>query len=160
VYVTRIEDKYGNVISTFQARELEAISNETAYLMLTLLKDVVDRGTAYRLRWKYEFTGEIAGKTGTTQNQSDGWFMGITPQLSAGVWVGGEDRSVHFDRLGMGAGGNMALPIWAKFFEKVYADSTLGITQEAFFEQPDGFHVNLDCVDVSDNPSSEDFSDF
>lgn len=160
VYVTRIEDKYGNVISTFQAREIEAISEETAYLMLTLLKDVVDRGTAYRLRWKYEFTGEIAGKTGTTQNQSDGWFMGITPQLSAGVWVGGEDRSVHFDRLGMGAGGNMALPIWAKFFEKVYADSTLGITQEAFFTQPEGFHVDLDCVDVSDSPSSKDFSDF
>ncbi len=160
VYVTRIEDKYGNVISTFQAREMEAISEQTAYLMLTLLEDVVDRGTAYRLRWRYEFTGEIAGKTGTTQNQSDGWFMGITPQLSAGVWVGGEDRSVHFDRLGMGAGGNMALPIWANFFEKVYADSTLGITQEAFFEQPEDFHVDLDCVDVSDSPSSEDFSDF
>jgi len=160
VYVTRIEDKYGNVVSTFQARESEAISEETAFLMLTLLKDVVDRGTAYRLRWRYEFSGEIAGKTGTTQNQSDGWFMGITPQLSAGVWVGGEDRSVHFDQLGMGAGGNMALPIWANFFEKVYADSTLGITQEAYFEQPEGFHLDLDCVDVSDRPSSTDFSDF
>lgn len=160
VYVTRIEDKYGNVISTFQAREMEAISEETAYLMLTLLMDVVNHGTAYRLRWKYEFSGEIAGKTGTTQNQSDGWFMGITPKLSAGVWVGGEDRSVHFDALGMGAGGNMALPIWANFFEKVYADSTLGITQEDYFELPDGFHVDLDCVDVSDTPSSKDFSDF
>ncbi|MDF1571709.1 MAG: transglycosylase domain-containing protein [Bacteroidales bacterium] len=160
VYVTRIEDKYGNVVSTFQARESEAISEETACLMLSLLKDVVDRGTAYRLRWRYEFSGEIAGKTGTTQNQSDGWFMGITPRLSAGVWVGGEDRSVHFDGLGMGAGGNMALPIWAKFFEKVYADSTLGITQEAYFEQPEDFHVDLDCVDVSDQPSSTDFGDF
>jgi penicillin-binding protein 1A len=160
VYATRIEDKYENVISTFQARELEAISEETAFLMLTLLRDVVDRGTAYRLRWKYEFSGAIAGKTGTSQNQSDGWFMGITPQLSAGVWVGGEDRSIHFDRLGMGAGGNMALPIWANFFEKVYADTTLGITQEAYFTQPEGFRVDLDCVDVSDRPSSEDFSEF
>lgn len=160
VYVTRIEDKYGNVISTFQAREIEAISEETAYLMLTLLKDVVDRGTAGRLRWFYEFTGEMAGKTGTTQNQSDGWYMGITPQLSAGVWVGGEDRSIHFDELGMGAGGNMALPIWAKFFEKVYADSTLGVTQEEYFPKPEGFHVDLDCQDVSERPSATEFSDF
>jgi penicillin-binding protein 1A len=160
VYVTRIDDKYGNIISTFQSREIEAISEETAYLMLTLLKAVVDKGTAGRLRWYYQFTGEMAGKTGTTQNQSDGWYMGITPKLSAGVWVGGEDRSVHFDMLGMGAGGSMALPIWAKFFEKVYADSTLGITQEEFFEKPVGFHVDLDCEDVTDKPSSTDFSDF
>ena len=160
VYVTRIEDKYGNIISTFQAQENEAISEETAYLMITLLKDVVDRGTAGRLRWFYEFSGEIAAKTGTTQNQSDGWFMGITPQLSAGVWVGGEDRSVHFDELGMGAGSNMALPIWANFFEKVYADSTLGITQEELFQKPPGFYVDLDCPDVSERPSSTDYSDF
>ena len=160
VYVTRIEDKYGNIISTFQARELEAISEETAYLMVALLKGVVDRGTAGRLRWYYNFSGEMAGKTGTTQNQSDGWYMGITPQLSAGVWVGGEDRSIHFDRLGMGAGGSMALPIWAKFFEKVYADSTLGITQEEMFTKPPGFHVDLDCDDVTEKPSSTDFSDF
>jgi penicillin-binding protein 1A len=160
VYVTRIEDKYGNIISTFQAQENEAISEETAYLMITLLKDVVDRGTANRLRWLYQFNGEIAAKTGTTQNQSDGWFMGVTPQLSAGVWVGGEDRSVRFDELGMGAGGNMALPIWAKFFEKVYADSTLGITQDAMFEKPEGFYVDLNCPDVSDMPSSTDYIDF
>jgi penicillin-binding protein 1A len=160
VYVTRIEDKYGNIISTFQAQENEAISEEAAYLMITLLKDVVDRGTAIRLRWLYQFNGEIAAKTGTTQNQSDGWFMGVTPQLSAGVWVGGEDRSVRFDELGMGAGGNMALPIWAKFFEKVYADSTLGITQDAMFEKPEGFYVDLNCPDVSDRPSSTDYVDF
>ncbi|MEX0987685.1 MAG: transglycosylase domain-containing protein [Bacteroidales bacterium] len=159
-YVTRIEDKYGNVISTFMPQEIEAISEETAYLMLTLLKAVVDRGTAGRLRYFYEFTGEIAGKTGTTQNQSDGWFMGITPQLAAGVWVGGEDRSIHFDDLGMGAGGNMALPIWGKFFEKVYADSTLGITQEEIFQKPVGFRMDLDCQDVSDKPFSTDFNDF
>lgn len=160
VYVTRIEDKYGNVISSFQAREIEAISEETAYLMVTLLKDVVDRGTAGRLRYFYQFNGEMAGKTGTTQNQSDGWYMGITPRLSAGVWVGGEDRSIHFDMLGMGAGGSMALPIWAKFFQKVYADTTLRITEEDFFTKPEGFHVDLSCQDVTDSPSTTDFSDF
>ena len=100
----------------------------------------------------------MAGKTGTTQNQSDGWFMGITPQLSAGVWVGCEDRSAHFDMLGMGAGGSMSMPIWAKFFEKVYADSTLGITQEEFFVKPEGFFVDMDCVDVSDTPGGNSSS--
>nr|MDA3822288.1 transglycosylase domain-containing protein [Bacteroidales bacterium] len=160
VYVTKIEDKYGNVISTFQAREVEAISEDYAYLMLTLLKGVVDNGTAGRLRWYYQFTGEMAGKTGTTQNQSDGWYMGITPQLSAAVWVGAEDRSAHFDMLGMGAGGSMAMPIWAKFFEKVYADSTLGVTQEELFQKPVGFHVDLDCPDTSPVPSGSDYGDF
>ncbi len=160
VYVTRIDDKYGNTISTFQAQENEAISEEAAYLMITLLKEVVNRGTAGRLRYLYQFSGEIAAKTGTTQNQSDGWFMGITPQLSAGVWVGGEDRSVHFDELGMGAGGNMALPIWAKFFEKAYADSTLGIVQDTLFEKPVDFYVDLDCPDISETASSADYSDF
>ncbi len=159
-YVTRIEDRYGNVISTFHARELEAISEETAYLMLTLLRGVVDKGTAGRLRWFYEFSGEMAGKTGTTQNQSDGWYMGLTPHLSAAVWVGGEDRSVHFDELGMGAGGNMALPIWAKFFKKVYADSTLGVTQEDYFQKPVGFQEIPDCPDVSEKPTGNDFGDF
>lgn len=159
-YVLRIEDRYGNVVSTFHARELEAISEETAYLMITLLRGVVDRGTAGRLRWFYQFEGEMAGKTGTTQNQSDGWYMGLTPKLSASVWVGAEDRSVHFDNLGMGAGGSMALPIWAKFFEKVYADSTLGISQEDYFKKPVGFQVNLDCPDVTDKPAGSDFDDF
>jgi len=158
VYVTRIEDKYGNVISTFHAREVEAISAETAYLMVTLLEGVVNHGTARKLRWLYNFSGEMAGKTGTTQNQSDGWFMGITPQLSAGVWVGCEDRAAHFDQLGMGAGGVMALPIWAEFFEKVYADTTLGITQEEIFRKPPGFRVDLDCVDITDKPNETDYS--
>ncbi len=163
-YVTRIEDRYGNVISTFHARELEAISDETAYLMITLLKGVVDRGTGSRLRYAkpygFELTGELAGKTGTTQNQSDGWFMGLAPNLSAAVWVGAEDRSVHFDNLRMGAGGSMALPIWAKFFEKVYADSTLGVTEEDYFEKPVGFQEIPDCPDVSEKPSGNDFGDF
>ncbi|MFO7935462.1 MAG: transglycosylase domain-containing protein [Bacteroidales bacterium] len=163
-YVTRIEDRYGNVISTFHPREIEAISEETAYLMLTLLRNVVDMtgryqgefysGTANRLRYFYEFEGELAGKTGTTQNQSDGWFMGLAPKLTAGAWVGGEDRSIHFDMLGMGAGGNMALPIYAEFMKRVYADSTLNITQEDEFPKPLDFFVDLDCPDITESGTS------
>jgi penicillin-binding protein 1A len=169
-YVTRIEDRYGNVISTFHAKENEAISEETAYLMLTLLRNVVDMigryqgevysGTAYGLRSIYRFTGELAGKTGTTQNQSDGWFMGLAPKLSAGAWVGAEDRAAHFDMLGMGAGGRMALPIYGEFMKRVYADSTLGISQEDEFIKPLDFYVDLDCPNIMEPNSPSEFDDF
>lgn len=145
LFVTRIEDKYGNILATFQPETKEAISEETAYLMLNLMQGVTEFGTAVRLRSKYEMTGEIAGKTGTTNNHSDGWFIGITPNLVSGAWVGGEDRSIHFDRLGMGSGTNMALPIWAEYMTRVYEDSTLFITEEDVFVAPDGFDLNLDC---------------
>ncbi len=158
VYVTRIEDRYGNVISSFHPIESEAISQETAYLMLSLLRNVVDMtgrykgefysGTANRLRWKYEFTGELAGKTGTTQNQSDGWFIGLAPKLTAAAWVGGEDRSIHFDNLTMGSGTNMALPIYGEFLQRVYADTTLGISMEDDFVRPLDFFVDMDCPDI------------
>ena len=169
-YVTRIEDRYGNVISTFHPAETEAISAETAYLMLSLLRNVVDMtgryrdvfysGTANRLRWRYEFEGELAGKTGTTQNQSDGWYIGLAPNLTAAAWVGGEDRSIHFDDLGMGAGGNTALPIYAEFLKRVYADSTLNITQEDDFEKPLDFFLDLDCQDIGEASGNSDFGDF
>ncbi len=169
-YVTRIEDRYGNVISTFHPNENEAISEETAFLMLTLLRNVIDMrgsyhginyfGTGVRLRFRYQFTGELAGKTGTTQNQSDGWFMGMAPKLTAAAWVGGEDRSIHFDMLGMGAGGNMSLPIYAEFLQRVYADSTLGITQEDEFVKPFDFYVDLDCPDIMEADSNSNFEDF
>jgi penicillin-binding protein 1A len=170
MYVTRIEDRYGNIIASFVPSEAEAISMQTAYLMLTLLKNVVDMtgrykgvfyaGTANRLRWRYQFTGELAGKTGTTQNQSDGWFIGLAPRLSAAAWVGGEDRSIHFDELGMGAGGNMSLPIYAEFMKRVYADSTLNITQEDEFERPLDFFIDLNCPDIAESSSNSDFKDF
>jgi penicillin-binding protein 1A len=102
IFVTRIEDKYGNVLANFQPETKEAIDEKTAYLMLSLLKGVVDFGTASRLRYRYNFTAEMAGKTGTTNNHSDGWFIGMTPQLVSGIWVGGENRSIHFDNIGMG----------------------------------------------------------
>lgn len=148
LYVTRIEDKYGNVLDTFQEEKKEAVSAKTSFLMLSLLRNVVDftGGTASRLRWKYQFKGEIAGKTGTTNNNSDGWFIGMTPNLISGIWVGAEDRSVHFDYTSQGGGHNMALPIWAEYMKRVYADSTeLGYLQSDIFEKPDGFNMNLDC---------------
>jgi penicillin-binding protein 1A len=170
MYVTRIEDRYGNVIASFHPTESEAISQETAYLMLTLLRNVVDMtgrymgefysGTANRLRWKYEFTGELAGKTGTTQNQSDGWYIGLAPKLTAAAWVGGEDRSIHFDNLTMGSGTNMALPIYGEFFQRVYADSTLGITMEDDFERPMDFYIDLDCPDITETTGSSIYEDF
>jgi penicillin-binding protein 1A len=147
LFVTRIEDKYGNVLATFQPESKEAISEETAFLMLNLMEGVIDFGTAARIRYKYQMTGDIAGKTGTTNNHSDGWFIGITPKLVAGAWVGAEDRSVHFDNIAMGSGTSMALPIWAEFMLRVYADSTLNIKHEDEFEQPVDVKIDLNCGD-------------
>jgi penicillin-binding protein 1A len=144
--VTRIEDNSGNVLGTFYPQRNEAISEQTAYLMINLLEGVVNQGTAGRLRWRYSLKGPIAGKTGTTQNHSDGWFMGIVPNLVAGVWVGAEDRAVRFQTLGMGAGGNMALPIFALFLEKVHNDPHINITSNDQWEKPLRLGpYNLDC---------------
>ncbi|MBN1414147.1 MAG: transglycosylase domain-containing protein [Bacteroidales bacterium] len=150
VYVTRIEDKNGNVLSEFRPERMESINEKTAYLMLDLMQGVADFGTAVRLRYRYNFTAQIAAKTGTTQNHSDGWFMGITPKLAGGCWVGAEDRSVHFDMMNMGQGATMALPIWALFMEKVYADSTLGITQEDTFEKPHDMPPMQNCKEYAE----------
>ena len=139
MFVSRIEDNEGNVITNFQPRMNEVISEESANKMLVLLKGVVDGGTAGRLRYKYNFTGEIGGKTGTTNRNSDAWFMGFTPQLVSGCWVGGDDRDIHFDSMRMGQGATMALPIWAYFMKKVYRDKTLPYDPEAKFDLPEGF---------------------
>ena len=138
--VTRIEDNEGNVITQFQPRMNEVISSESAYKMIEMLRGVVDGGTAGRLRYKYDLPGEIAGKTGTTNRNSDAWFVGFTPQLVSGCWVGGEDRDVHFDSMRMGQGATMALPIWAYFMKKVYADHSLPYTPDATFNVPEGFN--------------------
>ncbi len=145
VFITRIEDKNGNVIETFIPEQQEAMSEETAYLMLELLKGVVQYGTGIRLRLTYQFENPVAGKTGTTNNQSDGWFMGITPDLSTGVWVGCEDRSAHFRTITLGQGANMALPIWALYMQKIYADSTLSISQDDFEKPLKPISIEIDC---------------
>ena len=139
MFVSRIEDNEGNVITNFQPHMNEVISEESANKMLVLLKGVVDGGTAGRLRYKYNFTGEIGGKTGTTNRNSDAWFMGFTPQLVSGCWVGGDDRDIHFDSMRMGQGATMALPIWAYFMKKVYRDKTLPYDPNAKFDLPEGF---------------------
>ena len=153
MFVTRIEDSAGNVLSEFGVRKREAVSDYTAYLMANLMQGVVNSGTGVRLRAKYGLKGEIAGKTGTTNNQSDGWFIGYTPSLTAGVWVGAEDRQVHFESLSLGGGSNMALPIWGIFMKKVLADGTLGISEVDRFEAPAGVYLNLNC-DGSDADAS------
>ncbi|HAZ03091.1 MAG TPA: penicillin-binding protein [Marinilabiliales bacterium] len=149
VFVTRIEDKNGNLLATFTPRKNEAINEKTAYLMIDMLKGVANKGTAVRLRNDtYQIYSEVAAKTGTTQNQSDGWFIGITPNLVSGVWTGAEDRATHFDGLSLGQGANMALPVWAIFMNKVYNDGTLGITREDTFEKPADYVETPECVDI------------
>lgn len=137
--VTKIENNEGEVVATFNARKNEVISAESSYKMLDMLKAVIDQGTGRRLRYRYKFEGEIAGKTGTTNNNSDGWFIGCVPQLVSGCWVGGENRDIHFDKMSMGQGASMALPIWAKFMKKVYADKSLGYSEDKKFEIPEDF---------------------
>jgi len=149
IFITRIEDKNGNLLQSFTAKTQEAISEETAYLMVCLMKGVVEVGTGVRLRYKYGFDNPIAGKTGTTQNQSDGWFMGITPDLVSGVWVGCEDRAAHFRTITLGQGANMALPIWALYMQRVYSDPSLHISKRDFDRPAKGFDIELDCGEAS-----------
>ena len=145
IFITKIEDKNGNVIETFKAEQHEAMDEVTAYKMIELMKGVVYEGTGVRLRYKYGLRNPIAGKTGTTQNQSDGWFMGITPDLTTGIWTGAEDRSVHFKTITLGQGSNMALPIWALYMKKVYSDPTLHISQGDFQKPLSNVDLEFDC---------------
>ncbi len=162
-FLTRIEDKDGNVIKEFVPKTREALNEETAYVMLDLLKGVTSSnynaakgkskgGTGIRLRSPktkarpyVDIQTPIAGKTGTTQNQSDGWFLGATPDLVTGVWVGAEDRSVRFSGIGNGQGANTALPIFGYFMNKVYADSTLEISTEDFEKPEEPLSIEIDC---------------
>jgi penicillin-binding protein 1A len=149
MYVTRIEDKNGNVIARFPEKIEEVLTHETAFLMINLLQGVVQTGSGRRLRVEpYNLMNQIGGKTGTTQNHSDGWFIGVTPSLVGGVWSGWEDRGIHFETLGEGQGANMALPIFAIFLKKVYSDPELGILEADEFEVPPGFSMELDCDKV------------
>ena len=142
--VYRIEDKYGNVLQEFRPESREVITENTAYLMCNLLEGVVTGGTGVRLRYKYKLMNPMGGKTGTTQKHADGWFMGVTPDLVGGVWVGAEDRSIHFQNLANGQGASMALPIWAKFLLKAYADPRLKMSDRPF-ARPAGINKRLDC---------------
>jgi len=140
MYVSRIEDSEGNEVARFQPRMNEVLSDESAYKMLEMLRAVMNGGTGSRMRYKYEVDCDMGGKTGTTNRNSDAWFMGFTPSLVSGCWVGGEDRDIHFDSTRMGQGANMALPVWAYFMKRVYADSSLGYDPAEKFDIPEDFN--------------------
>ncbi len=139
MYVTRIVDNEGNEVAHFEPRMNEVISDASAHKMLYMLKAVVDGGTAGRLRFRYGLTAELGGKTGTTNNNSDAWFMGLSPRLVSGCWVGGDDRDIHFNNMSMGQGATMALPIFAYYMQKVYKDTQLGYSQDEHFDIPEIF---------------------
>ena len=145
MYVTRIEDNNGNVLATFVPKTHEIINETTSYKMIYMLRNVMDHGTGVRARFRYGLKAPMGGKTGTSQNHSDGWFVGFTPSLVSGVWVGGEDRSIHFDNMSAGQGANMALPIWSIYMQKVYADEELGYSVEEQFDVPEWFDAEAGC---------------
>jgi len=181
--ITRIEDKNGTVLYQFIPESRDVLSEEVAYVTVNLMEGVTQSGSGRRLRTKgadawnpvykeivtgypYELTNPIAGKTGTTQNQSDGWFMGMVPNLVTGVWVGAEDRAAHFKTIAYGQGASMALPIWGLFMKSCYADSTLNVSTDDF-EKPANLSIKVDCSESSSGSASntgddsvEDLIDF
>jgi len=162
LYVTRIEDSFGNVLANFTPQMSEVLSEESAYKMLHMLKAVIDGGTGVRMRYRYGITAPMGGKTGTTNYNADGWFMGFTPSLVSGMWVGGEDRDIHFDNTNDGQGANMALPVYATFMKKVYADRRLGYSQtenfapSAKFSDPCAESTFRQVYDASDDVEGVD----
>jgi penicillin-binding protein 1A len=142
IFVTRIEDRQGNLLAQFVPTSNDAISEETAAVMLGMLQNVINAGTGGRLRWQYGFRGEMGGKTGTSQENRDAWFIGVTPKLVAGVWVGGEDQSVHLLRGGEGS--QRALPIFGEFMKRVYANPRLGVYETDSFGMPPS-QLYLNC---------------
>ena len=170
VAVTRIEDKNGTVLYEYVPKTKDVLSKDVAYTMVNLMEGVTQFGSGGRLRhtfakeqsvykeiitgYPYELTNPIAGKTGTTQNQSDGWFMGMVPNLVTGVWVGGEERATHFNRLAYGQGASMALPIWALYMKANYENEELGISTESF-EEPEDLSINVDCTKILEEIKKE-----
>ena len=171
VMVTRIEDKNGTVLYEYVPETKDVLSKEVAYAMVNLMEGVTQGGSGTRLRhssnidqtvykeiitgYPYEFTNPIAGKTGTTQNQSDGWFMGMVPNLVTGVWVGGEDRATHFKTIAYGQGASMALPIWALYMKSNYADEDLGVSM-AEFPEPEELTISVDCSKETEESIEKD----
>lgn len=139
LFVTRIEDNEGNVVATFSPQVNEVLSESTAYKMLVMLRAVINEGTGGRVRRLYGIKADMGGKTGTTNSNSDGWFMGFTPSLVSGCWVGGEERDIHFDTMRDGQGASMALPVWALYMKKVFADKALGYNEGETFDIPEDF---------------------
>lgn len=159
-FITHIEDNNGNLVESFNPVQNEAMNERTAYLMLELMKGVVETGTGIRLRLTYNLDNPIAGKTGTTQNNSDGWFVGLTPDLVSGVWVGAEDRGIRFRTITLGQGANMALPIWALFMKRLYEDESINISMDDFEPPLTPLNIETDCERLEDEePTQRDIFD-
>ena len=156
MFVTHIEDNEGNVVADFTPHMEEVISEASVYKMLIMLRNVVNEGTGGRIRRVYNIKADMGAKTGTTNNNSDGWFMGFTPSLVSGVWVGGEDRDIHFDNMRDGQGAAMALPIYGIFMKKVYADKSLGYSEDEVFDIPEGFDPCKDILVDDEAPAIEE----
>tara|TARA_B100000575_G_C22952626_1_gene550903 strand:- start:159 stop:875 length:717 start_codon:yes stop_codon:yes gene_type:complete len=167
VVITRIEDKNGRALYEVVPETQDVLSQEAAYVTVNLLQGVTKAGSGARLRhaglektnyvyenvitgYPYVFENQIAGKTGTTQNQSDGWFMGMVPNLATGVWVGGEDRAIHFKEIAFGQGATMALPIWAVYMKNLYKNPDLGISTQDF-EAPENLSISIECEEIKED---------
>lgn len=158
-FITKIEDKDGNILKSYVPKQKELINKHTAYKMVRMMQGVADFGTAKRLRYRYKIESDIGGKTGTTNNQADAWFMGYTPQILAGAWVGCDDRYLRFGSTKLGQGAAAALPIWAYFMKRVYADPSLNISPDAKFEEPENYNecevlVDPESVNYGSQPGS------
>ncbi|MBQ6203871.1 MAG: transglycosylase domain-containing protein [Prevotella sp.] len=156
MFVTKIEDSNGEVIAEFQPIMQEVISEDNSYKMIDMMRAVIDNGTGARMRHRYNIKCDMGGKTGTTNDNSDGWFIGFTPRLVSGGWVGGEDRDIHFDNASLGQGAHAALPIWAYFMKKVFADRSLGYSEEEKFDIPEGYDPCGRASGAANVPSLED----
>ena len=158
LFVSRIEDNEGNILAEFTPHMEEVISEESVYKMLIMLRAVINEGTGGRIRRVYNITADMGGKTGTTNNNSDGWFMGFTPSLVSGVWVGGEERDIHFDNMRDGQGAEMALPVWGLYMNKVFADKALGYLQTDTFAIPHGYDPCKDLLLDDEAPAIRESS--
>lgn len=156
IFITRIEDKNGNLLEEFIPKQQEAMRPQTAYIMLKMLEKVVESGTGARLRGRYGITAPIAGKTGTTQNNSDGWFVAIMPNLVTGCWVGAEDRQVRFRSTNLGQGANTALPITGLFLKKLQDDKTIKLNRDPFKKPENELTIPIDC-NAAEAPPDNDY---
>ena len=155
-FIKTIEDRNGVILHRTIPQQNEAMSARTAYLKLRLMQGVVTGGTGQRLRFRYGLTMPIAGKTGTTQNHSDGWWIGLTPELVTGVWVGGEVRSIHFPSLVYGQGARMALPIWGRFMQQVFADESINLYRGDFLRPPGVTYVRRRAPEGEEDEEDDD----
>ena len=157
LFVSRIEDRNGVVLEQFTSTPKEVLSEEKNYIMTKLLQGVVISGSGQRLRWKYNLRNPIAGKTGTTQNHSDGWFIGFVPDLVTGVWTGADNRSVRFREIHLGQGAEMALPIWANYMIKLYEDPNITVSKDEFKFPENGVSVPINCNEIKELETEEEF---